>query len=185
MFFFSPPAHSFLPPQFNGVAQQLEASNGRGATYEQIIALPLRRFVKSSAVSEKRDVSEPTVEAADAIEDLQAKPLVKPKRSGSSDSDGSSSVDETPTGGNDDDDDSEMSLTCAVCLGDYEAGELVRVLPCKHYFHRECIDTWVRIFFFFVRGSLIFFFSLHVTRRAHFANIRLMKLHQHMHKLLR
>lgn len=137
----------------------MEASNGRGATYEQIVALPLRRFVKSSAVSDKREVAVTTVEAADTIEDLQAKPLVKPKRSGGSDSDGSSSVDETPTGGNDDDEDSEMSLTCAVCLGDYEAGELVRVLPCKHYFHRECIDTWVRIWvFFFFRGRLIFFF---------------------------
>lgn len=33
---------------------------------------------------------------------------------------------------------------CAVCLVDYEQGDLVRPLPCNHRFHRACIDTWLR-----------------------------------------
>eukprot|EP01113_Clastostelium_recurvatum_P041131 TRINITY_DN6489_c0_g1_i1.p1 TRINITY_DN6489_c0_g1~~TRINITY_DN6489_c0_g1_i1.p1 ORF type:complete len:424 (-),score=86.79 TRINITY_DN6489_c0_g1_i1:148-1419(-) len=32
---------------------------------------------------------------------------------------------------------------CAVCIGDYEAGEVVRYLPCFHFFHAECVDTWL------------------------------------------
>nr|QDH08975.1 RING-H2 finger protein ATL54-like isoform X1 [Cymbidium sinense] len=34
---------------------------------------------------------------------------------------------------------------CAVCLGDFYEGELVRFLPaCGHAFHVLCIDTWLR-----------------------------------------
>ena len=35
--------------------------------------------------------------------------------------------------------------TCAVCLADFDDGEPVRVLPeCLHYFHADCIGTWLR-----------------------------------------
>ncbi|KAJ1256675.1 hypothetical protein BS78_K334700 [Paspalum vaginatum] len=35
--------------------------------------------------------------------------------------------------------------TCPVCLADFDDGETVRVLPeCMHYYHAECIDTWLR-----------------------------------------
>jgi hypothetical protein len=34
---------------------------------------------------------------------------------------------------------------CAVCLGEFNDGELVRLLPrCSHPFHAPCIDTWLR-----------------------------------------
>eukprot|EP00276_Gloeochaete_wittrockiana_P002556 CAMPEP_0184671214 /NCGR_PEP_ID=MMETSP0308-20130426/85366_1 /TAXON_ID=38269 /ORGANISM="Gloeochaete witrockiana, Strain SAG 46.84" /LENGTH=344 /DNA_ID=CAMNT_0027118297 /DNA_START=145 /DNA_END=1179 /DNA_ORIENTATION=- len=35
------------------------------------------------------------------------------------------------------------NYTCAVCLGDFEQGEEVRVLPCLHSFHCKCIDPWL------------------------------------------
>eukprot|EP00195_Chlamydomonas_chlamydogama_P015016 CAMPEP_0202908006 /NCGR_PEP_ID=MMETSP1392-20130828/44507_1 /ASSEMBLY_ACC=CAM_ASM_000868 /TAXON_ID=225041 /ORGANISM="Chlamydomonas chlamydogama, Strain SAG 11-48b" /LENGTH=956 /DNA_ID=CAMNT_0049597119 /DNA_START=64 /DNA_END=2934 /DNA_ORIENTATION=- len=37
----------------------------------------------------------------------------------------------------------DFEVVCAVCLGDYEAGEMVRKLPCKHLFHQSCIDQWM------------------------------------------
>merc|ERR1712048_932356 len=32
---------------------------------------------------------------------------------------------------------------CGVCLVDFDAGDDLRLLPCGHHFHRECIDHWL------------------------------------------
>jgi len=34
--------------------------------------------------------------------------------------------------------------SCVICLADYMTGEVLRVLPCKHYFHFYCIDRWLK-----------------------------------------
>lgn len=40
---------------------------------------------------------------------------------------------------NDDDD----NVTCPVCFEDFEDGQVLRVLPCKHRFHATCVDPWL------------------------------------------
>lgn len=35
------------------------------------------------------------------------------------------------------------SKECAVCLSAYQHGEELRVLPCQHRFHKECVDEWI------------------------------------------
>ena len=38
----------------------------------------------------------------------------------------------------------DRATECAVCLGAFDAAELLRVLPgCRHAFHAECVDTWL------------------------------------------
>mmetsp|Transcript_12582 Transcript_12582/g.37821 ORF Transcript_12582/g.37821 Transcript_12582/m.37821 type:complete len:987 (+) Transcript_12582:235-3195(+) len=32
---------------------------------------------------------------------------------------------------------------CTVCLGEWEEGDLLRTLPCDHFFHAKCIDRWL------------------------------------------
>jgi hypothetical protein len=46
----------------------------------------------------------------------------------------------------------EAAATCSVCLGAFQLGEKVRLLPaCLHLYHAECIDLWL---------------DVHSTRRA-------------------
>ena len=33
--------------------------------------------------------------------------------------------------------------TCAICVEEFQAEEVVRVLPCSHFFHPNCIDPWL------------------------------------------
>ncbi|CAN6177930.1 unnamed protein product [Urochloa humidicola] len=50
------------------------------------------------------------------------------------------SVKHNVTGG----DGGEEAATCSVCLGAFQTGETVRLLPvCLHLYHVECIDPWL------------------------------------------
>ena len=33
--------------------------------------------------------------------------------------------------------------TCAICIADYNNNDVLRILPCGHNFHQECIDQWL------------------------------------------
>lgn len=38
----------------------------------------------------------------------------------------------------------DMEFTeCSICLENYNIGEEVRILSCKHCFHKNCIDSWL------------------------------------------
>lgn len=37
------------------------------------------------------------------------------------------------------------SPRCVVCFSDFEARQLLRVLPCNHEFHAKCVDKWLKV----------------------------------------
>lgn len=37
----------------------------------------------------------------------------------------------------------QTTTNCHICLDDYDAGTEVILLECQHYFHEECIKTWL------------------------------------------
>ncbi|KAI2504977.1 finger protein [Fragilaria crotonensis] len=42
------------------------------------------------------------------------------------------------------DHDNNDGTVCSICLVDFDAGDAVRDLPCKHFFHLSCVDNWLR-----------------------------------------
>lgn len=40
-------------------------------------------------------------------------------------------------------DENDCAVKCLVCQCSYEEGESLRCLPCKHFFHEDCIDQWL------------------------------------------
>jgi len=32
---------------------------------------------------------------------------------------------------------------CAICVESYQVSETIRILPCKHVFHKSCVDPWL------------------------------------------
>ena len=40
--------------------------------------------------------------------------------------------------------DEKLEGSCPVCQCDWEAGDEVRILPCEHQFHTQCIDRWLQ-----------------------------------------
>lgn len=35
--------------------------------------------------------------------------------------------------------------SCSVCISDFEFGDQLRILPCKHAFHARCVDQWLQV----------------------------------------
>jgi hypothetical protein len=38
---------------------------------------------------------------------------------------------------------SELIDKCIICMDNYENEDLLKILPCHHYYHKECIKEWL------------------------------------------
>ncbi len=85
--------------------------------------------------------------APDAATDRPSSGLRQPRASGAGGITPAPAADGTPaadgvaaTNAADDDGGTD---TCAICLCDFEDGEQVKHLPCKHFYHVQCIEQWL------------------------------------------
>ncbi|KAJ1960485.1 hypothetical protein IWQ62_004217, partial [Dispira parvispora] len=81
----------------------------------------------SSALNEKAKEVDPVAGIVDAHDSKSIPMTTLPKSSAAAKESG----------------DKESPSTCAVCIDEFERGQLVRQLPCNHLFHLECIDEWL------------------------------------------
>jgi hypothetical protein len=58
-------------------------------------------------------------------------------------SDASSDQPKVTAAHNPDGTDAEGHLGCSICTEDFQKGEELRVLPCNHKFHPDCVDPWL------------------------------------------
>lgn len=40
--------------------------------------------------------------------------------------------------------DSNKEEECVICLEEYNKKEIIRTLKCKHFYHKNCIDKWMK-----------------------------------------
>ena len=40
-------------------------------------------------------------------------------------------------------DNTDCKVSCIMCMGKFLKNEYKRILPCGHFFHKKCIDTWI------------------------------------------
>lgn len=42
--------------------------------------------------------------------------------------------------------DNDYDTICSICISDYKEQEILKMMPqCRHYFHRDCVDTWLKV----------------------------------------
>lgn len=39
----------------------------------------------------------------------------------------------------------QTAMSCTICLCEYEPDDLLRKMPCRHLFHKECVDEWLKL----------------------------------------
>ena len=37
----------------------------------------------------------------------------------------------------------DLLIECAICLENYEEEDDIVVLPCHHYYHKNCLEEWI------------------------------------------
>ena len=50
---------------------------------------------------------------------------------------------ETNNDEEEEEDDDDDAPSCAICMQDYKVDDELRILPCGHEFHCECVDKWL------------------------------------------
>jgi hypothetical protein len=151
-------------PRANARFGRPRQSRAKGIAAAVLDTIPIVRFGASTSVPEV-DKQAVDVEMQDSTTTSESRPSSADAEAGSSkdravtspseqeeqaQSSGAAGVVEapeavaaTPTAMNTTEEAMSSQKQCPVCMEDFTQGQEVRMLPCHHHFHPECIDPWL------------------------------------------
>ncbi|XP_075518180.1 E3 ubiquitin-protein ligase At1g63170-like [Primulina tabacum] len=106
-----------LPCIFSVLRFREDSSPNRGATQESISSLPTYKFkARKNKSSNNKESSSGEGEGGIVAAGTEKERLI-----------------------------SEEDAVCCICLAKYAHNDELRELPCSHFFHKDCVDKWLKI----------------------------------------
>ena len=126
--------HTNVPPKPEGAAADIEMNpSGGSKPAEEGVAQEEAAVADQSEVTMRNDAASPPPESHDhADHGAEHMAINIAPRTGSA-----------AHSGTHDGAEADGSLGCSICTEDFNQGEDVRVLPCNHKYHPECVDPWL------------------------------------------
>lgn len=114
----------------SNVAGRPRRSRAKGIARAMLDTIPIVKFGEKDNVAKKEagDIEMAAAEGSKNEDNSKSADLSETEKSTSLNADGS---------------DESGQLGCSICTEDFSKGEEVRVLPCNHKFHPECVDPWL------------------------------------------
>jgi len=106
-----------MPSPDEEARQQARAKSLEESTLSALLALPTQPW--TPALARIRDQPAAADAALDAVDGLDANDGLEPLSAADGDAD-----------------------ECSMCMDAFAHGDVVKLLKCRHYFHRTCIDDW-------------------------------------------
>ncbi|EXJ92192.1 hypothetical protein A1O3_00742 [Capronia epimyces CBS 606.96] len=124
-------------------------SRARGVARAMLETLPIVKFGDPvdarKQPAEGADIEMNSGNTEEATTNEQSSPEKSTSRNNSTAADALSAARTTAViaTSNADGTDADGHLGCSICTEDFKKGEEVRVLPCNHKFHPDCVDPWL------------------------------------------
>jgi len=125
------------------IAGRPRRTRAKGIARAMLDTIPIVKFGDKDATSEgKKEVDVEMAPPAATTEQSDSKSVTAEVTESERSNSGVAPV-SAVNAANPDGTDESGQLGCSICTEDFTKGEEVRVLPCNHKFHPECVDPWL------------------------------------------
>lgn len=123
------------------VAGRQRRSRAKGIARAMLDTIPIVKFGEKdeTAAAKEIDIEMDATKIAQSPDKSKAATVEVAEQEKDTKSNAAASMNATNADGTDE----AGQLGCSICTEDFNKGEEVRVLPCNHKFHPECVDPWL------------------------------------------